>query len=114
MSLTLSRTGYEAQTFKIDLEPGKTTKLARTLKEAPKFGTVKFDVKLADGRKGGWGVVFVSGKKYGRTDASLRLPVGRITLHLVNDGDKTKLPIQWDATCDVTEDGPNLCPITLP
>ncbi len=112
--VNLSRSGYDPLTFKIDLLPGKITSIERTLKEAQKFGTVKFDVKLADGRKGGWGIVSVNGKKYGRTDAALKLPVGQLTLHLVNDGDKSKPPLRWETICEVTEAGPNVCPITLP
>lgn len=108
-TVVLSRAGFEPVTVKLELVAGKTAELERTLKPAQRFGTVQ--IQMA----GGWGYVFAGGKKLGRAPIrELKLPVGKVALHLVNDGDKSKPPIEWNATCDVTETGPNVCVIKMP
>jgi hypothetical protein len=107
--LTLSRPGYDPLTFPIDLIAGKTTEVERSLTGTPKYGTVQLRMKS------GWGDVYLDGKKIARAPtSSLKLPVGRISLQFVNDGDKTKPPVKWTETCDVTEQGPNVCVTKLP
>ena len=109
VSVTLSRAGYESQTFKIDLEPGQTATINRTLKQAQKFALAQLQIK-----GGGWGDVFLGGKLLGRAPLrQVRLPVGQVTLQLVNDGDKQR-PLRWTVTCEITETGPNVCATSLP
>ncbi|MGE0549608.1 MAG: serine/threonine-protein kinase [Kofleriaceae bacterium] len=109
INLTLAKTGFESQTFPIDLVAGKTTEITRTLKPAQRFGLVQ--LRMASG----WGDVFLNGKKIARAPTrAVKLPVGRVTLHLVNDGDRSKPPIKWTASCDVKEAEPNICTIGMP
>ncbi|MBL0220529.1 MAG: serine/threonine protein kinase [Myxococcales bacterium] len=108
-TLTLTKAGFETLTFKVTLEAGKTFEVDKTLKAAQKFATVQIRVT------GGWGNVYLNGKNIGQASGpNFRLPVGRVKLHLVNDGDKSKPPIEWDTTCEVTEAGPNICVTAKP
>jgi len=105
VSLSLTKAGFESISFKVDLERGKTLKIERTLKEAQKFASVQLRVS------NGFGDVFLAGKKIGRAPTpKIKLPVGTVKLHLVNSVAK----VEWDATCVVTEAGPNICTITQP
>jgi len=105
VTLSLTKAGFESMSFKVDLERGKTLKVERTLKEAQKFAEVKLLVS------NGFGDVFLAGKKIGRAPTpKIKLPVGTVKLHLVNSVAK----VEWDATCVVTESGPNVCTLTQP
>jgi hypothetical protein len=105
VTLSLTKAGYEPLSFKVDLERGKTLSLERTLKEAQKFASVQLRVS------NGFGDVYLAGKKIGRAPTpKIKLPVGTVKLHLVNSVAK----VEWDATCEVTEAGPNICTITQP
>ncbi|CAN5703726.1 hypothetical protein BH11MYX3_BH11MYX3_19990 [soil metagenome] len=99
-TLTLSKTGYEPYSQKIDLVAGKTVDLDRTLKAAQKFGIVQIRIP------NGFGDVYLNGKNLGQApDKNFKLPVGAVKLSLVN---KTA-NVKWDLTCTVTEAGPNIC-----
>ncbi len=105
VTLAVTKPGFESVAFKVDLERGKTLTIARTLKEAQKFASVQLRVS------NGFGDVFLGGKKIGRAPTpKIKLPVGTVKLHLVNSVAK----VEWDATCVVTEAGPNICTITQP
>lgn len=106
VTLTLSRAGYESQSFKIDLEAGKTLAIERTLKQAQKFAAaqIKFDAP-------GWGYVYLDGKRLGQAPLKrVMLPVGKVRLKLVNDVAK----VEWVLECDVREDAANVCVTRMP
>ncbi|MBL9018398.1 MAG: serine/threonine protein kinase [Myxococcales bacterium] len=104
-TLVLSKAGFETQSFKVTLEAGKQLDVDRTLKAAQKFGIAQIRVV------GGFGDVYLAGKKLGSAPTkSIRLPVGTNRLHIVNPVAK----IEWDLTCTVTEDGPNICETKQP
>ena len=105
VTLSLTKSGFESLSFKVDLERGKTLKIDRTLKEAQKFASVQLRVS------NGFGDVYLAGKKIGRAPTpKIKLPVGSVKLHLVNSVAK----VEWDAVCEVSEAGPNICTITQP
>jgi len=105
VTLSLTKSGFEPLSFKVELERGKTLTIERTLKEAQKFASVQLRIP------NGFGDVFLAGKKIGRAPTpTIKLPVGTVKLHLVNSVAK----VEWDATCVVTEAGPNICTITQP
>ncbi len=105
VTLSLTKPGFESLSFKVELERGETLKIEKTLKEAQKFAEVKLLVS------NGFGDVFLAGKKIGRAPTpKIKLPVGIVKLHLVN----TVAKVEWDATCVVTEAGPNVCTLTQP
>jgi hypothetical protein len=105
--LAITRSGFEPYRQKIALAAGKTVEINQTLKAAQRYGTIKLIVK------NGWGDVYLKGsrQKIGRAPTpSLRLPVGRQTLHLVNTGK----PVEWDVTCDVSDTEQNTCTTQMP
>jgi len=105
--LVIRRDGFEPVRQKIALVTGKPVEIKETLKAGVKYGTIKLVVK------GGWGEVYLKGTKIGRAPTeSLRLPVGRQTLHLKNTG---KTPaIEWDVTCEVDDTEQKTCTTQLP
>ena len=104
-TLVLSKAGFETLSFKITLEAGKQLDVERTLKAAQKFGIAQIQVR------GGFGDVFLGGKKIGTAPTkSIKLPIGTNKLHLVNSVAK----VEWDLSCTVTEEGPNICATTQP
>ncbi len=105
--LVITRAGFEPVRQKVTLTAGKSTEVTQSLKAGQRYGTVKLVVT------NGWGDVYLKGQKIGRAPTeSLRLPVGRQTLHLKNTG-KTP-PIEWDVTCEVNEAEPTTCTTQLP
>jgi hypothetical protein len=107
--LVISRTGFEAVHQKVALVAGKSAEVTQTLKASQRYGTIKLIVK------NGWGDVYLKGSrtKIGRAPTqSLRVPLGRQTLHLVNTG-KTP-PVEWDVTCDVSDSEPATCTTQMP
>jgi len=110
--LELKRAGYEPLALDVDLPPGELIRIHRTLKAVTRFAPVQ--IQITPGSSGvGWGDVYAGGRKVGRAPArALRLPVGRVRLHLVNDRATPK--VEWDATCQVTETGPNICVVKSP
>jgi len=105
--LVITRAGFETYRQKIALVAGKSVEITPTLKAAQRYGTIKLIVK------NGWGYVYLKGTKQqlGRAPSpSLRLPVGRQTLHLVNTGK----PVEWDVTCDVSDSVQNTCTTQMP
>jgi hypothetical protein len=104
-TLVLSKAGFETLSFKITLEAGKQLEVDKTLKAAQKFGVAQIRVV------GGFGDVYLGGKKVGTAPTkSIRLPIGANKLHIVNPVAK----IEWDLTCAVTEEGPNICETKQP
>jgi eukaryotic-like serine/threonine-protein kinase len=105
--LVITRAGFEPYRQKIALTAGKSTEVTQTLKAGVRYGTIKLIVT------NGWGEVYLRGQKIGQAPTdSLRLPVGRQTLHLKNTG-KTP-PIEWDVTCDVDDAEQKTCTTQLP
>ncbi len=99
-TLTLSKTGYETYSQKVDLEAGATFELDRILKAAQKFGIVQIRIP------NGFGDVYLNGRLLGQApDKNFKLPVGAVRLQLVNK----QANVKWDLTCTVTEAGPNIC-----
>jgi tRNA A-37 threonylcarbamoyl transferase component Bud32 len=110
-TLTLSKTGFESISFKIDLEPGKKQEFEKTLKAAQKFAMVQ--MRVIAGPKVGWGWAYLNGKKLGKAPSpAVKLPVGKIALHFVND--QVSPALEWDSSCDVAETGTNICVIKIP
>jgi hypothetical protein len=106
--LVIRRDGYEPIRQNVTLVAGTPVEITETLKAGQKYGTIKLVVK------NGWGDVYFNGSKIGRAPAeSLRLPVGRQTLHLKNTGNPAK-PIEWDVTCEVSETEQNTCTTQQP
>ena len=105
--LVISRPGFDPIRRRVDLIIGRTTDVDETLKAATRFGTIKLLVG------GGWGDVYFKGAKVGRAPMkSLKLPVGRQTLHLKNTGHTPA--IEWNVTCDVDDTAVNECKTTVP
>ena len=110
-TLTLSKIGFESLSFKIDLEADHQLEIDKTLKAAQKFAMVQ--MRVIAGPKVGWGWAYLNGKKIGRAPSpGLKLPVGKVSLHFVNDS--ASPAVQWDADCDVAETGTNICVIKVP
>jgi serine/threonine protein kinase len=106
--LVIRREGFEPVRQKITLVTGKPLEIKESLKPGQRYGTIKLTVK------NGWGDVYLKGTKVGRApNTTLRLPVGRQTLHLKNTGNPAK-PIEWDVTCDVDETEQNTCATQMP
>jgi hypothetical protein len=105
--LVIRRDGFEPVRHKIALVTGKPVEINDTLKAGQKYGTIKLVVT------NGWGDVYLKGARIGRAPAeSLRIPVGRQTLHLKNTG---KTPAtEWDVTCDVDETEQKTCTTQVP
>jgi serine/threonine protein kinase len=111
VTLGLSRSGYESLSFKVDLVPGKTLHIERTLKAATKYATVR--LQIAPGGSVAWAYAYFNGKRIGMAPMKeVKLPIGRAKLHFVNDA--AKPAVEWDAVCDVTDAGPNVCMIKAP
>ncbi len=109
-TVTLALAGHAPQTFTIALAAGVTTTIERTLKAALRFANAQ--LRFTPGSVG-WGDVFLGGRRLGRAPMrAVALPVGRVQLRFINDG--AQPPVTWDATCEVTEAGPNICVITPP
>jgi hypothetical protein len=108
VTVTLSRAGYEPISVRVDLEPGKLLSIDRTLKAAQKFAVVR----LHRPANTMWGEAYLNGKRVGRAPSPtpIKLPVGRVKLHLINPPSKT----EWDASCDVVEGEDGVCLITGP
>jgi serine/threonine protein kinase len=104
--ITLAKSGYETQSFAIDLEAGKTITIERTLKEVKKMGTILVFINP------GWADVYFQGKNLGRTPMAgltVKLPVGKVQLKLKNPDAKK----EWDLECTVTE-APSRCKSAQP
>jgi len=109
-AVTLALPGHDPQTLTIELSPGVTTTIARTLRAATRFATAQ--LRFTPGSVG-WGDVYLGGRRLGRAPMrAVALPVGRVQLRFVNDG--AQPPVTWTATCEVTEAGPNICVIKPP
>jgi hypothetical protein len=107
--LVITRAGFEPVRQKIALEAGKPLEVSHALKAGQKYGTLKVLFK-----GGGWGKAYYKGKLIGQVPSpALRLPVGRQTLQLVNDGNPAKV-IRWEVTCEVHETEPSTCTTQLP
>jgi len=93
--ISLTKSGYETQTFSIDLEAGKLLTVERTLKEVKRMGSVTIRIP------NGWAEISFQGKKLGVTKLSglvVKLPVGTQTLQAYNPKTQSK----WTFPCDVT------------
>jgi serine/threonine protein kinase len=107
--LVITRAGFEPVRQRIALEAGKPLEVNHALKAGQKYGTVKVLFK-----GGGWGMAYYKGKLLGQVpNPALRLPIGRQTLQLVNDGNPAKV-IKWEVTCDVHETEASTCTTQLP
>jgi serine/threonine protein kinase len=72
-TLTLTKTGYDPQTLKIDLKQGETTEVTQQLKQTTRYGDVRF------GCNGPVVDVYLNNAKIAVTgrDETIKLPVGK-------------------------------------
>jgi hypothetical protein len=107
--IVITRAGFEPVRQKIALVAGKSVDVNETLKAGQKFGQLK--IRIANG----WGYAYLKGSKarLGRAPSeTLRVPVGRQTIHLVNTG---KTPnVEWDVVCEVSETETKTCDTKMP
>jgi len=90
---------------KIDLVAGRTTEVNEPLKPAAKMGTIQVSVH------GAWAEMYFKGAKVGSgPTVTIRLPVGRQTLHLKNPAAGK----EWNVSCDVVENETRKCVTQLP
>ncbi|MEZ4403397.1 MAG: serine/threonine-protein kinase [Kofleriaceae bacterium] len=94
----LSKAGYLATTATADLAAGRTAEVARTLRPAPApTGTIA--LQIVDG----WGDVYLGNKKVGRAPTpSLRLPLGKHRLRIVNPPSGRTVMVDVEVTADET------------
>jgi hypothetical protein len=106
--LVIAKTGFESFKQRIELRAGKTVEIDQTLKQGPKFGTIRILFP-----KGGWADAYYKGTRLGQAPADvLRLPVGKQKIQLVNTG---KVPaLKWIVTCEVSETEQKDCKTQLP
>jgi len=90
---------------KVELVAGHPIEITETLKAVTRMGTVTLSIV------GGWGEIAFKGAKVGSgSKATIKLPVGRQTLHITNPVSKK----QWDAACVVEEAKITLCKSSAP
>ncbi|CAN5705958.1 hypothetical protein BH11MYX1_BH11MYX1_45340 [soil metagenome] len=103
--VAIAKAGFETVRQKVELVAGHPIEITETLKAVTRMGTVTLSIV------GGWGDITFKGTKVGSNNrATIKLPVGKQTLHIKN-------PIsgkQWDATCVVEEAKTTLCKSTAP
>ncbi len=103
--VTIAKAGYELVKQKVELVAGHPIEITETLKAVTRMGTVTLSIV------GGWGDIAFKGAKVGSgSKATIKLPVGRQTLHITNPVSKK----QWDATCIVEEAKLTLCKSSAP
>jgi hypothetical protein len=100
VEIAISKAGYEPQRFTLQLVLGETAQVQRELKESQRFGTIQ--IVLTGPTR--WADVYEKGKSLGSTEGveglrSIRLPIGKHELKLVNTSNKKSKTI----TVDVTE-----------
>ncbi len=103
--VTIAKAGYELVKQKVELVAGHPIEITETLKAVTRMGTVTLSIV------GGWGEIAFKGAKVGSgSKATIKLPVGRQTLHITNPVSKK----QWDAACVVEEAKITLCKSSAP
>jgi serine/threonine protein kinase len=103
--VTIVKAGYDIARQKVELVAGHPIEITETLKAVTRTGTVTLSIV------GGWGDITFKGTKVGSNNrATIKLPVGKQTLHIKN-------PVsgkQWDTTCFVEAAKATLCKSIAP
>ena len=103
--VAIAKAGYELVKQKVELVAGHPIEITLTLKAVTRTGTVTLSIV------GGWGDIAFKGAKVGSgSKATIKLPVGKQTLHITNPVSKK----QWDASCVVEEAKITLCKSSAP
>ncbi len=103
--VAITKTGYEPIKQKVELVAGHPIEITETLKPVTRMGTITLSIV------GGWGDISFKGAKVGSGNkATIKLPVGRQTLHIVNSVSNKR----WDASCLVEEGKITLCKVNAP
>ena len=103
--VAIAKVGYEVVRQRVELVAGHPIEISETLKPVTRMGVVNLSIV------GGWGDITFKGAKVGSNNkATIKLPVGRQTLHIKN-------PVsgkQWDTSCVVEEGRTTLCKSIAP